>query len=157
MFGTSLRMVRCIYASVSELSAPLCQSHTTYQTLPWILIQEPHSYIKRRTAPAFKRVRIRECPTRLLGDIGYINRAQTGCEQRLVRVTPCSVHNECAGVLAYGLGESFWSFLDDNVPPTIFAGERSIEERPIRVLSVLECRDDNLFFEAGFTLHKLVR
>lgn len=121
MLGTSLRIVRCV--CISALSAPPSQSHKTYQALPWILIQEPHSYIKRRTAPAFKRVCIGECPTRLLGDVGYINRAQTGGEQRLVRVTPCSVHDECAGVLAYGLGESFRSFLDDNVPPTILAGE----------------------------------
>ena len=122
MFGTSLRIVRCTVYALARYPHRCLSLIQTYQTLPWILIQESHSYIKRRTAPAFKRVRIGECPTRLLGDIGYINRAQTGCEQRLVRVAPCSVHNECAGVLAYGLGESFWSFLDDNVPPTIFAG-----------------------------------
>lgn len=98
-------------------------SYTTYQTLPWILIQEPHGYVKRRTAPAFKRVRIGECPTRLLGDIGYVYRAQPGCEKRLVRITPRSVHNERAGVLADGLGESFWPFLDDDVPPTKFTGQ----------------------------------
>ena len=74
-----------------------------------------------------------------------------------MRVTPCSVHNECAGILAYGLGESFWSFLRDDVPPTMFAGEGSIEGRSIRVLSILECRYDNLFFEARFTLNKVIR
>jgi hypothetical protein len=130
---------------------------TTYQTLPWILIQEPHSHVKRRATPAFKRVRIGECPTRLLGDIGYVDRAQTGGEQRLVRIAPCSVHNECAGVLADGLGESFWSFLDDDVPPTIFTGERSVKGGPIRILSVPKLGDDDLILEAGFTLYKVMR
>jgi len=74
-----------------------------------------------------------------------------------VGVTPRSVHNERAGVLAYGLGESFWSFLDDNVSPTMLAGERSVERGAIRVLSILECRDDNLVFEARFTLDNVIR
>src|SRR5207302_9153806 len=74
---------------VSGPSTPL--SHSTYQTLPWVLIQEPHSYVKRRTAPAFKRVCICQCPTSFFGDIGHINRAQASCEQRLMGSTSCSV------------------------------------------------------------------
>jgi hypothetical protein len=73
-----------------------------------------------------------------------------------VRITPRSVHNKRTRVLADGLGESFWSFLDDNVPPAIFTGECSFEGRPIRVLSVREFGDDNLLLETGFTLNKIL-
>jgi hypothetical protein len=74
-----------------------------------------------------------------------------------VRVTPRSVHNECAGVLANGLGESFWSFLDNDIPPTILTGERSVEGGPVRVLSVPELGNGDLVLEAGFTLYEVMR
>ena len=74
-----------------------------------------------------------------------------------MRVTPCSVHNECARVLADGLGESFWSFLDNDIPPTILTGKRSVEGGPIRVLSVPELGNGDLVLEAGFTLYKVIR
>jgi len=137
---------------VSEPPAPL--SHSSYQTLPWILVQEPHSYVKRRTAPAFKRVCVCERPTSLFGDVGDVNRAQARCEQGLVSITPRSVHDKCPRVFANCLGESFRSLLSDDVPPTTFARESSVEGRTIRVVAVLELRNDNLVLETRFTLYK---
>lgn len=74
-----------------------------------------------------------------------------------MRVTPRSVHNKCARILADGLGKSFRSFFNDDVTPTSFTGESSVEGRTIRIIAVLERGDDNLLLEARFTLYKPMR
>jgi hypothetical protein len=43
--------------------------------------------------------------------------------------------------------------LDDNVPPTTFARQTSVEGRTIRVVAVLKRGDDDLVLETRFTLH----
>ena len=154
----------CSEPASGELAARVCVSgpstplsHSTYQTLPWILIQEPHGYVKRRTAPAFKRVCICQRPASFLGDVGHINRAQARCEQRLMGITPCSVHDECPGVLANCLGESFRSMLNDDVPPSTFARETSVKGRTIRIVAVLKLGNNNLVLETRFTLLQIMR
>lgn len=69
-------------------------------------------------------------------------------------ITPCSVHDECPGVLANCLGESFRSMLHDDVAPTTFARETSVERRTIRIVAILELGNDNLILETRFTLYK---
>lgn len=72
-------------------------------------------------------------------------------------VTPRSVHDECAGVLADCLGKGFRPILNDDVPPTAFTWETSVEGGTVRVIAVLERGDDNLALETGFTLYKVIR
>ncbi len=71
-------------------------------------------------------------------------------------ITPRSVHDECAGVLADCLGESFRPMLNDDVPPTTFAGETGVEGGAIGVVAVLERGDDDLVLETRFALHNKV-
>ena len=72
-------------------------------------------------------------------------------------ITPRSVHDECAGVLADRLGKGFRPILNDDVPPTAFTRETSVEGGTVGVIAVLERRDDNLALETGFTLYKVIR
>ena len=74
-----------------------------------------------------------------------------------MRVTPCSVHDECSGIFADSLREGLRSFLNDDVPPTTFIRERSVERGSIRIITILECGNDNVILEARFTLQKVMR
>ena len=126
--------------------------NATNQTFPRILVQEPHRYVKRCTAPTFKRVSICKCITCLLCDIGYVNCAQARCEQGLVRITPRRVHDEGAWVLADGLCKCLWSFLNNDVSPADFARECCIERWAIGIFAVLKRRNDDFILETGFSL-----
>jgi hypothetical protein len=44
--------------------------------------------------------------------------------------------------------------LNDDVPPTTFAGQTSVKGRSIRVVAVLELGNDDLVLETRFTLYK---
>ena len=74
-----------------------------------------------------------------------------------MRVTPRSVHDECSGIRADSLGESFRSLLDDDVPPTTFVGERRVEWGAIRIIAILEYGNNDIALEARFTLQKVMR
>jgi hypothetical protein len=124
----------------------------TYQTLPRILIQEAHSNIERSSTPALKTVRISQRVTRLLRDVDHISGTQTSGEQRLVSITPGSVHDERSGILADSLGEGFGTVLDDNVAPSDLARESGVERRAVGVIPVLELGNDDFGLEAWFSL-----
>jgi hypothetical protein len=124
----------------------------TNQAFPRILVQEPHRYVKRRTTPAFKRVRIRKCPTCFLCNIGYVNRAQARCEQGLVCITPRRIHDERARVLADGLCKCLWPFFRDDVPPADFAREGCVERGATGIIAVLKRGNDDFILETRFAL-----
>jgi hypothetical protein len=69
-----------------------------------------------------------------------------------VRVTPSGVHDEAARVLANGLGESLRAFLDDDITPSLFAGDGRVERWAVRVVAVLEGWDNDLILKARFAL-----
>lgn len=124
----------------------------TYQTLPRVLVQEPHSNIKGSTTPALNTVRICEGIAGLLSDVHHIRGSQTGGQKRLVGVAPGGVHDERSRVFADRLGERLWAVLNNNVTPTDFARESRIKRGSGGVLSVLELGDDDLTLEAWFSL-----
>ena len=124
----------------------------SYQTLPGILIQESHCDIESRTSPHLQRVCIRKRPARLFRNIYHIDRPQARRKKRLVCITPSSVHDETAWVLANGLGKGFGTLLDDDVAPTDFARHGSIQWWTILVFPVDEFWYDNVIFETRFTL-----
>jgi len=55
----------------------------------------------------------------LLRNVQHIDRPDPGCEERLVGITPGSVHNETALVLSDRLCESRRAFFEDDVPPAV--------------------------------------
>lgn len=70
-------------------------------------------------------------------------------------VTPGGVHDESARIRANGFGESFGTFLDDDVSPADFAWDRGVERWAVGVFPVVERRDDDLVLEAWLALHPL--
>jgi hypothetical protein len=74
-----------------------------------------------------------------------------------VGVTPRSVHDERAAVLADCFGKGFRPILNNDVPPATLTGQSGVEGWSIRVVAILECGDDNVALETGFTLHKVMR
>jgi len=70
-----------------------------------------------------------------------------------VGVTPCGIHNEGAWVFAHCFGKCFGTFFNDNVAPSDRARQGSVQGRTIkRVFATLKLGDDNVGFEAGFSL-----
>ena len=66
-------------------------------------------------------------------------------------VTPCSVHNQCAGILPNSLCECLGSVLDNDVPPSDLARHASIEWRSIHwIVAVLQPGYNKLGLEAWF-------
>jgi len=62
----------------------------------------------------------------LLGDVQQIDSSDTSCKKRLVSITPGGIHDKTPLVCADGLCESFWAFLENDVPPTLGAGHGSV-------------------------------
>ena len=146
--GTSFRRVRCIPRQISHTTTRT-YGFNTHQTLPRVLVQEPHSDVERRPTPALDRVRVRQCPARLLRNVDHIDGSEPRRKQRLVSVAPGRVHDENARILADSLRECFWALLDYDVTPTDFAGEGSVGRGSVRVFTVDELGDNNLILEAG--------
>ena len=68
-------------------------------------------------------------------------------------ITPRSVHDERSGICTNGFRKLFRAFLDDDVTPSNFTRECSIEWGAINgVFAVLEFGNDNIIFKAWFTL-----
>ena len=66
-------------------------------------------------------------------------------------ITPCSVHNQCPGILPDSLCECLGSMLDDDVPPSDLARHASIKWRSIHwIVAVLQPGNNNLSLEAWF-------
>jgi hypothetical protein len=127
--------------------------YETHQALPRILIQEPHSDIKRRATPTFKTVCIRQRITRLLRNVHHINCAQAGGEQGLMRVSPRRVHDQAARILADCFRECLRPVFDDDIAPADGAWEVRVERRAILwVLATLQLGDDDLGFETRLAL-----
>jgi len=73
-----------------------------------------------------------------------------------MRITPSRVHNKCSRVGTNGFGKFLGAFLDDDITPAGLAWQRSIQRRAVlRVITVLEYRNDNFVFETWFTLEKV--
>lgn len=104
---------------------------------PRVLVEEPHRDIKGGTTPTLERVGVLEGVRSLSGDVGHVNGSHTGSKERLVGVSPCSVHDKlypnqdyalCDAnvinlthttlVVPDSLGEGLGTLFDDNVPPT---------------------------------------
>lgn len=124
-----------------------------YQAFPGIFIQEPHGDIEGRSTPTFNTVCIGERVTCLLRNIHHIDRAQASSKQRLMRITPCGVHDQCTRVFTHGLCKGFRALLNNDVSPTNGARQRCIEGGSIDgILATLKFGDDDVDLEAGFTL-----
>ena len=68
-----------------------------------------------------------------------------------MRITPCSIHDQCTRILPNSLCERLGSVLDDDVPPSNLARHASIEWRPIHwIVAILQPRYNNLGLEAWF-------
>lgn len=61
---------------------------------PRVLVEEPHRDIKSGTTPAFERVGVLEGVGSLSSNVGHVNGSHTGSKERLVGVSPCSVHDK---------------------------------------------------------------
>lgn len=61
---------------------------------PRVLVEEPHRDIKGGTTPTLERVGVLEGVRSLSGDVGHVNGSHTGSKERLVGVSPCSVHDK---------------------------------------------------------------
>lgn len=64
------------------------------ESVPRVLVQEPHGNVKGGTSPALERVGVLEGVRRLLGNVGHVDGSQSGGEQRLVGVSPGGVHDQ---------------------------------------------------------------
>ena len=69
-----------------------------------------------------------------------------------MRITPSSIHDKNAGVLAHGFRKCLGPFLHNNVTPANLTGNASVERGTIRVIPVNELRDNDVIFEPGFAL-----
>lgn len=62
-------------------------------------------------------------------------------------ITPCGVHNEAAFVGSNSFGKGFWTFLDNDVPPSSLTWFGDVESFALRGL---ELRHDDLTLKLGF-------
>src|SRR5271156_580716 len=120
------------------------------QAVPRILVQEAHGDVERCSTPALQAVAVAQSPACLPGNVQEINSSDPGCKQRLVGITPGSVHQQAAFVGADRLGKCLGSFLVDDVFPSFRAWLGYVEWLTI---TIKESRHDNVGF--GFRLTNL--
>jgi len=96
------------------------------QPVPRVFEKETHRDVKGGTTPALKRPGIAESVAGLGSDVEHVDCPHPGGEERLVSVTPSSVHDQAAFVRAHGLCESRRTLLDEDVPPASLAWRRDI-------------------------------
>lgn len=70
---------------------------------------------------SLQAVEVRQSMARLLSNIAQINCTDTSSQQRLMGISPGSVHEQSALVLANSLGEGLGSLFDDDVSPALLA------------------------------------
>lgn len=128
-------------------------NHKTYETVPGIFVQETHGNIEGRAAPHLQTEGVCKRVACLSRDVDHVNSTETGGEQRLVGISPGSVHDKGTGVSADCFGECLGALLDNDVAPPGEARRGDIQRRSILgVLAVLELRDDDVLPETGFAL-----
>ncbi|KAG8964546.1 hypothetical protein FRC03_001650 [Tulasnella sp. 419] len=65
-------------------------------------------------------------------------------------ISPGSVHNQSSWIFTDSLGECFGTLLHDDVTPTNFTWDGSVEWWAIRIFTVLKSWNDDFSLDAGF-------
>ena len=154
MLGTSCLKVR-LMQSISVKAWNNTQQ--TYQPLPWIFVQEPHRNIEGRAPPALETVRICQSVASFLCNVDHVDSPQASSQERLVSISPSSVHDENPRVFSHRFSERFGAGLNDNISPTDFARDRCVQRWTRFFFSVLELGNDNLILQAGLSLEKEIK
>lgn len=97
------------------------------ETVPRILVEETHSNVKSSTAPALQTEKVGEGMAGLLGNVEQINSTDTGGKERLMGITPGSIHEKAALVLADSLGKALGTLFEEDVSPAFLGRLRGID------------------------------
>lgn len=118
------------------------------ETVPGVLVEEAHGDVKGSTTPAFQTVEVGEGVAGLLGNVEQVNGTDTSGQERLVSITPGSVHEKASLVRANGLGKGLGALLNNNVSPALLARLADVNLGAIRADNF---RDDDVALELGLT------
>lgn len=131
------------------------QSSELAESVPWVFVQESHGNIESSTTPALQRVGVGVSMCGVLGDVYEIDSTDTSGQERLMGITPGSIHDESSLVGTDSLGKSSWSLLEENVSPSVGWWDVDINGVTLGVLEgweddlSLELWLSNLSFDAG--------
>jgi len=89
------------------------------KTVPGILVEKAHGDIKGGATPALQTVQVGKSMASLFGNVEKIHGSDTSGKERLVGVTPSSVHEQASLVLADCLGKSLGALLQEDVSPAL--------------------------------------
>lgn len=93
----------------------------TYQTFPWIFVQEAKHDIKRGPSPRFEAVGVFVGMAHVFGYGGQVSGAHAGCEKRLLSVAPCRVCYQRLGVCSHLSRKRARAVAEKNGAPPIAA------------------------------------
>lgn len=85
-------------------------------------MEESQRHVKGGTTPALQAVEVGKGVASFLGNAQEINGSDSGGQQRLVGISPCSVHEKAALVITNSLGKGLGALLKNDASPTLLRG-----------------------------------